>query len=63
MVTSLKSKFASQEALQIKRLEPEKDLHDGERELPISVGEIGHALDYALILICRRRGDFRKAVP
>ena len=31
-------------------------------ELPISVGEIGYALDYALMLICQRRGDFRKAV-
>jgi hypothetical protein len=37
-------------------------LQDGERELPISVDEIAHALDYALMLICRRRGEFRKAV-
>ena len=39
-----------------------KGFQDGGTELPISVGEIGHALDYALMLICQRRGDLRKTV-
>jgi hypothetical protein len=40
-----------------------KGLQDGGTELPISVDEIDHALDYALMLICQRRGDLRKAAP
>ena len=66
MVTGMKTKFASAEASRInrqKRLEPEKDLPDGGKELPISVREIDHALDYALMLISRRRGNLRKTVP